>query len=91
MKNSHDARFTAKVTKTSSRKTEKKVYYDLRVRVPNAVVKKLGLKPGDYISVALRKAQWFDLLDWNEMQLTWSMLPESLKKRIRERQEIRLP
>jgi hypothetical protein len=91
VRNSHDARFAAKLTKSAVRKTEDKTYWDLRLRIPNGVARRLKLEPGDYVSVAMRKALWFDLLNWEEMPLTWSMLPESLKKRITERQAISLP
>ena len=83
---SHGARFAAKLTQSRTRTSKKgRPYYVYRVLIPRRVAEKLRLQPGDYVSVALRKALWYDLLKWEKMPLTWAMLPPWLKKRISER------
>jgi len=75
--------FVAKVRKVRTRK--EKDYFIMRTTVPKDVAKKIDAQPGDYLFFRVKKAEWFHMLNWENMQTTWQMLPKEIKnKAIRE-------
>jgi hypothetical protein len=71
--------FVAKAHKAKTRKNQD--YFVLRVTVPKKVAKKLDIQPGDHIFFRAKKAQWYHMLDWNNMKTTWSMLPQEIQRK----------
>ena len=77
-----DPSFTTFVAKIQKAKTRKdKDYFVLRATVPKNVAKKIDAKPGDYLFFQAKKAEWFHMLDWKKMEITWQMLPEEIRHR----------
>jgi hypothetical protein len=74
--------FSAKVYSSKSRKG--KDYYVYKVTIPKKVANQLGIKTDDYLLLKAMKAEWFHLLNWEQMEPTWTRLPDSIKERIRE-------
>jgi hypothetical protein len=74
--------FPVKVYASKNRKG--KDYFVYKVTIPKKIAKELRLKKDDHLLLKASKAEWFHLLDWDEMQPTWAMLPDHMKTRIRE-------
>jgi len=74
--------FIGRVVSVSVKKKDREYEY-FRVVIPANVSKKLGLKRGDYVVVALRKAKWYHLLDMDENPEIWFLLPETVKEELR--------
>jgi hypothetical protein len=72
--------FVAKVQRAKTRRD--KEYFILRVTIPKQVAKQMGVQPGDYLLLRVKKAMWYHMLDWKEMEATWRMLPEEIKREI---------
>jgi hypothetical protein len=77
-----EAVFPVKVYASKNRKG--KDYFVYKVTIPKKIANELKIKKDDYLLLKASKAEWFHLLDWGEMQPTWTMLPEHMKTRIRE-------
>jgi len=77
-----EAVFPVKVYASKNRKG--KDYFVYKVTIPKKIAKELKIKKDDYLLLKASKAEWFHLLDWAEMQSTWTMLPDHMKTRIRE-------
>ena len=69
--------FVAKIQKAKTRKG--KDYFVLRATVPKDVAERINAKPGDYLFFKARKAEWYHMLDWRQMETTWRMLPSEIK------------
>ena len=74
--------FIGRVVSVSVNKKGREYEY-FRVVIPADVSKKLRLKRGDYVVVALRKAEWYHLLDMDENPEIWFLLPENVKEELR--------
>ena len=74
--------FPVKVYASKNRKG--KDYFVYKVTIPKKIAKELRITKDDYLLLKASKAEWFHLLDWDEMQPTWAMLPDHMKARIRE-------
>jgi hypothetical protein len=72
--------FVAKLQKAKTRKD--KDYFVLRVSIPKNAAQKLEVGPGDYVFFRAKKAEWFHMLDWDQMKGTWNMLPEEIKQEV---------
>lgn len=72
--------FVAKLQKAKTRKN--KNYYVLRATIPKEVSEKIGAKAGDYLFFKAKKAEWYHMLDWNEMSRTWQMLPDEVRNKV---------
>ncbi len=59
-------------------------YFRWEVDLPRDVMEKMGVSNGDYLVFAVRKADWYDLLDLEEGGYVWSKLPEDVRKHVRE-------
>ncbi len=77
-----DVVFPVKVYSSKNRKG--KDYFVYKVTIPKRVAKRLDIKKDDYLLLKARKAEWFHLLDWEQMTPSWGRLPESIKEQIRE-------
>lgn len=77
-----EAVFPVKVYASKNRKG--KNYFVYRVTIPKKIAKELKIKKDDYLLLKATKAEWFHLIDWGEMESTWTMLPDQMKARIRE-------
>jgi hypothetical protein len=78
-----DNSFVSFVAKTQKVKTRRdKEYFVLRVNIPKNVAERVGIGPGDYLLLRVKKAKWFHMIDWTTMQDTWRMLPDEVKKEI---------
>jgi len=69
--------FVAKVQRAKTRKG--KDYFVLRATVPKEAAEKMNVKPGDYLFFKARKAEWYHMLDWRQMETTWRMLPSEIR------------
>jgi hypothetical protein len=69
--------FVAKIQKAKTRKA--KEYFVLRATVPKDVAEKIDAKPGDYLFFKTKKAEWYHMLNWKEMDKTWQMLPDEIR------------
>ena len=72
--------FVAKLQKAKTRKN--KNYYVLRATIPKEVSEKIGANAGDYLFFKAKKAEWYHMLDWNEMSRTWQMLPDDIRNKL---------
>lgn len=72
--------FVGKLQKAKTRKN--KEYFVLRVSVPKRVAENLKAGPGDYLFFRTKKAEWFHMLDWDQMKNTWNMLPGEVKQEV---------
>ncbi len=72
--------FVAKLQKARTRKN--KNYFILRTTIPKNVTERIGAKAGDYLFFKAKKAEWYHMLDWNEMSRTWQMLPDEIRNRL---------
>lgn len=74
--------FVAKVNRIVNDKTNN--YYIHRINIPSDVVRELNLGKEDYLLFKAKKAEWYDMLDWSEMETTWNKLPLEIKNKIKE-------
>lgn len=77
--------FVGKVTRVKTRTKGRKDYYSYRMSIPVKIAQKLQLSSDDdYLFIReATKAQWYHMLNWQEMGSTWNMLPPALKQEIR--------
>jgi len=73
--------FVAKLFKAKTRKD--KDYFVYRFNMPKEIAEKLSLKEEDYLVFSAHQAKWYHLIDWDEMETAWSMLPNETKDAIR--------
>ena len=76
--------FVSKVTKVKTRTKDNKDYFTFRINIPKEESEKLHLTKDDYLFLSVMKAKWYHMLNWNEMSITWRMLPEQLKNEINQ-------
>jgi hypothetical protein len=69
--------FTAKAQRSKTRKG--KEYFVLRVTIPKYASEQIKAGPDDYLVLKAKKAQWYHMMDWNEMKPAWDMLPQDIK------------
>ncbi len=74
--------FVAKVNRIINDKANN--YCIHRINIPSNVVKELHLEKEDFLLFKVKKAEWYDMLDWTEMKTTWNKLPSEIKKKIQE-------
>jgi hypothetical protein len=80
---SEEIQFVAKVSKVKSRTKNDKEYFTFRLNIPNELARKLNLDTSDYLFVkSAMKAKWYHMLNWKEMEKTWSMLPQKIQQEI---------
>jgi hypothetical protein len=72
--------FVSKVQKVRTRKD--KDYFIFRVTVPKDVAEKSGVQSGEFLFFKAKKAEWYHMLDWSQMQEAWQRLPQETKNRI---------
>lgn len=72
--------FVAKLQKAKTRKN--KDYFVLRTTIPKDIAEKMDAKGGDYLFFRAKKAQWYQMLDWETMKGTWKMLPDEIRNRV---------
>jgi len=72
--------FVSKVSRIKNNK--EKNYYVYRINIPQNAIKQLNLKQNDHIFVQTKKAEWYHMLDWNTMSLTWDKLPPDIQRSI---------
>jgi len=76
-----DHRFVTFVSKLQKAKTRKdKEYFILRTTMPKEIAEKIDVQAGDFVIFKAKKAEWFNLLDWDQMKDLWAMLPTNVKK-----------
>ena len=69
--------FTAKAQRVRTRKG--KDYFVLRVTLPKDAAEQIGAQPDDILLFRAKKALWYHMMDWNEMESAWRMLPQQIK------------
>ena len=72
--------FVAKVQKAKTRKG--KEYFVSRITIPKDAIKNIDVESGEYIFFKAKKAEWFHMLEWENMKSTWNMLPSETKLQI---------
>jgi hypothetical protein len=72
------ASFVAKAQKAKTRKG--KDYFVLRVTIPKEIADEIEAGPEDYLVLRAKKAEWYHMVDWTEMENTWNMLPPEIKR-----------
>ena len=70
--------FVATTQKATTRKG--KAYFVYRVTLPKDKAEQIGVKPDDYLLFRAKKAQWYHMINWDEMGQTWQMLPEEISR-----------
>ena len=76
-----DPGYVAFVAKTQKAKTRKgKEYFVYRVTIPKDKAEQIGVKPDDYLLFRAKRAQWYHMINWDEMGQTWQMLPEEVRR-----------
>ena len=75
-----DTSFTPFVAKILKRKTRKdKDYYVLRATIPKDIIDEIKAEPGDFLFFKAKKAEWYHMLNWKNMENAWAMLPDQVK------------
>ena len=75
-----DPSFATFVTKILKRKTRKdKDYFVFRATIPKDIANEIKAETGDFLFFKVKKAEWYHMLDWNNMENTWQMLPDPVK------------
>ncbi len=75
-----DRSFTTFVTKILKRKTRNdKDYFVLRATIPKKIADEMKVEAGDFLFFKAKKAEWYHMLDWENMENTWQMLPDNVK------------
>lgn len=69
--------FVAKVHKVKTRRG--KEYTVLRLTLPKEVGEKIGVVGNDYMFALAQKAEWYHMIDWNEMAEAWGLLPPEMR------------
>jgi len=72
--------FVAKVQKVKTRKG--KDYFISRITIPKEAINNIELDSGDYLFFKAKKAEWFHMLEWDNMESTWNMLPIETKMEV---------
>jgi hypothetical protein len=72
--------FVSKMQKVKTRRD--KDYFIFRVTVPKDAAEKSGVQPGEFLLFKAKKAEWYDMLDWSQMQEAWQRLPQETRNRI---------
>jgi hypothetical protein len=76
-----DPGYAAFVAKTQKVKTRKgKDYFVYRVTIPKDKAEQIGVKPDDYLLFRAKRAQWYHMINWDEMEQTWQMLPDEIRR-----------
>lgn len=69
--------FVSKMLKRNTRKD--KDYFVLRTTIPKNIAEKMKAKHGDFLFFKAKKAEWYHLLNWENMENAWAMLPDEVK------------
>lgn len=69
--------FVAKVQNVKTRKG--KDYFISRITIPKEAINNIELDSEDYVFIKAKKAEWFHMLNWDDMESTWNMLPLETK------------
>jgi hypothetical protein len=69
--------FVAKAQRTKTRKG--KDYFVLRITLPKDKTEKMNANPDDFLLIRAKKALWYHMMKWNEMEPAWRMLPQEIK------------
>lgn len=72
--------FVAKVQKVKTRKG--KDYYISRITVPKEIINNIDVDSEDFLFLKAKKAEWFHMLNWDNMESTWNMLPNEIKWKV---------
>lgn len=75
--------FIGKVVSVLVKKGNKNYEY-FKVSIPSKVSRKLSLRKGDFVLIAMKKAEWYHLLDMRMNRNVWLILPESIKEELRK-------
>ncbi len=63
-----------------------RVRKDGKITIPKEIRELLKIKPDEFVDINIRKPDWWDMLDWDEMgEEAFNRLPENIKMKIRER------
>lgn len=61
-----------------------RVRKDGKITIPTEVRDLLKIKPNELLDVNIRKPNWWEMLDWDEMgEDAFNRLPEDIKRKIR--------
>ena len=71
--------FVAKIQKVITRKG--KDYFVSRVTIPKEVINNIEADGEEYLFFKVKKAEWFHMLNWDNMEQTWAMLPADIKNK----------
>jgi hypothetical protein len=72
--------FVAKTVKVKNSKV--KDYFLYRMTIPKEVAEKMELGASDHLLLKAKKAEWYHLLDWSQMDKGWDMLSDKAKGEI---------
>jgi len=61
-----------------------RVRKDGKITIPKEIRELLKIEPGELVNIDIRKPNWWDLLDWDELgEEAFNRLPEEIKQKIK--------
>ena len=59
---------------------------DGKITIPKEIRELLKIEPGELVDIDIKKPNWWDLLDWDEMgEEAYNRLPEEIKQKIKRK------
>ncbi|GAF87022.1 unnamed protein product [marine sediment metagenome] len=63
-----------------------RVRKDGKITIPKEIRELLKIEPHELVDIDIRKPNWWDLLDWDEMgEEAFNRLPEKIKEKIKRK------
>ena len=63
-----------------------RVRKDGKITIPKEIRELLKIEPSELVNIDIRKSNWWDLLDWDEMgEEAFNRLPEEIKQKIKRK------
>ncbi len=63
-----------------------RVRKDGKITIPKEIRELLKIEPHEFVDIDIRIANWWDLLDWDEMgEEAFNRLPEEIREKIKEK------
>lgn len=61
-----------------------RVRKDGKITIPKEIRELMKIEPDEFVDIRIRKANWWDMLDWDSMgEEAFNRLPEEIKQKIR--------
>jgi len=63
-----------------------RVRKDGKITIPKEIRELLKIEPSELVNIDIRKPNWWDLLDWDEMgEEAFNRLPKEIKQKIKRK------